>query len=100
MPEPRTNEPFTGKFVVRVPRSQHRQLVDAAEHDGVSLNMFVNVALAQTVGEAFKIQRHLLFLLRLQMHQRLAYIRHIGADRFLQPGAQFMRFDHREFTID
>ena len=55
VPEPRTNEQFSGKFVVRVPRSLHRQLVEAAEHDGVSLNMFVNVALAQTVGEAFKI---------------------------------------------
>ena len=55
VPEPRTSEQFSGKFVVRVPRSLHRQLVEAAEHDGVSLNMFVNVALAQTVGEAFKV---------------------------------------------
>jgi antitoxin HicB len=54
VPEPRTSEQFSGKFVVRVPRSLHRQLVEAAEHDGVSLNMFVNVALAQTVGETFK----------------------------------------------
>jgi len=54
VPEPRTSEQFSGKFVVRVPRSLHRQLVEAAEQDGVSLNMFVNVALAQTVAEAFK----------------------------------------------
>src|SRR4051794_5524036 len=54
VPEPRTSEQFSGKFVVRVPRTLHRQLVEAAEHDGVSLNMFVNVALAQTVRNAVK----------------------------------------------
>lgn len=50
IPEPRIVENYSGKFVVRVPRSLHRQLSVAAERDGVSLNTFVNVALAQTVG--------------------------------------------------
>lgn len=54
IPEPLTDEQFSGKFVVRVPRSLHRQLAQAAEQDGVSLNTFVNVALAQTVGGALK----------------------------------------------
>lgn len=50
IPEPRAAENYSGKFVVRVPRSLHRQLSVAAERDGVSLNAFVNVALAQAVG--------------------------------------------------
>ncbi|MBX3000669.1 MAG: type II toxin-antitoxin system HicB family antitoxin [Caldilineaceae bacterium] len=50
IPEPRTQDQYSGKFVVRVPRSLHRDLVTAAERDGVSLNAFVNVALARSVS--------------------------------------------------
>lgn len=50
IPVPRTIEAYSGKFVVRVPRSLHRQLAEAAERDGVSLNAYVNVALARAVG--------------------------------------------------
>lgn len=50
IPEPRPIESYSGKFVVRVPRSLHRELAEAAERDGVSLNTFVNVALARVVG--------------------------------------------------
>jgi len=49
IPEPRPEEEYSGKFVVRVPRSLHRQLVEEAERDGVSLNQYVNVALASAV---------------------------------------------------
>ncbi|RIK37464.1 MAG: toxin-antitoxin system HicB family antitoxin [Chloroflexi bacterium] len=52
VPVPRSADAFSGKFVVRVPRSLHRQLVAAAARDGVSLNTYVNVALAQMVGMA------------------------------------------------
>jgi antitoxin HicB len=52
IPEPRSTESYSGKFVVRVPRSLHRELAEAAERDGVSLNTFVNVALARAVGLA------------------------------------------------
>jgi antitoxin HicB len=50
IPEPRDEEQYSGKFVVRVPRSLHKDLVKAADRDGVSLNTFVNVALARSVG--------------------------------------------------
>ena len=49
IPEPKLDEEFSGKFVVRLPRSLHRQLVETAEREGVSLNQFVNVALARAV---------------------------------------------------
>jgi antitoxin HicB len=50
IPEPRPTEEYSGKFVVRVPKSLHRELVEAAERDGVSLNAFINVALGKTIG--------------------------------------------------
>lgn len=52
IPEPQPDEEYSGKFVVRVPRSLHRQLVEAAQREGVSLNQFVNVALGMAVGRA------------------------------------------------
>lgn len=50
IPEPRPDEDYSGKFVVRVPRSLHRDLVNTAEQEGVSLNQYINVALARAVG--------------------------------------------------
>jgi antitoxin HicB len=50
IPEPRPIETYSGKFVVRVPRSLHRELVEMAEREGVSLNALVNVALGRAVG--------------------------------------------------
>lgn len=50
VPEPRQAEEYSGKFVVRVPRSLHRQLASAAERDGVSLNAYVSTTLARAVG--------------------------------------------------
>jgi antitoxin HicB len=50
VPEPKPDEDYSGKFVVRVPRSLHRQLAEAAEREGVSLNQFINVALGIAVG--------------------------------------------------
>ena len=52
IPEPKPDEDYSGKFVVRVPRSLHRQLSEAAEREGVSLNQFINVALGMAVGQA------------------------------------------------
>jgi antitoxin HicB len=51
IPEPVADEEYSGKFVVRLPRSLHRQLAETAEREGVSLNQLVNVALAHTVGQ-------------------------------------------------
>jgi hypothetical protein len=36
-------------MLYRLPRSLHRQLVETAAREGVSLNQFVNVALARAV---------------------------------------------------
>jgi antitoxin HicB len=50
IPEPRPDEDYSGKFVVRVPRSLHRELVEKAQRQGTSLNQYINVALAYSVG--------------------------------------------------
>ena len=50
IPEPRPEEDYSGKFVVRVPKSLHRKLVEEAEREGVSLNQYINVTLARSVA--------------------------------------------------
>jgi antitoxin HicB len=47
---PLADEELSGKFTVRVPRSLHRKLIEQAQREGVSLNQFINAALAETVG--------------------------------------------------
>ena len=46
IPEPRLEGDYSGKFNVRVPKSLHHKLVDEARKEGVSLNQYINVALA------------------------------------------------------
>ncbi len=56
VPVPRPTEDYSGRFVVRIPKSLHRELVEMAERDGVSLNTFVNVALGKVTGQAKDVQ--------------------------------------------
>jgi antitoxin HicB len=56
VPEPRQEESYSGKFVVRVPKSLHRELSECAGRDGVSLNLFVSTALGKTVGQTIMIK--------------------------------------------
>ena len=49
IPEPRPAENYSGKFVVRLPKSLHRELAESAKREGVSLNQLVNVALSREV---------------------------------------------------
>ena len=52
IPEPLTRDGFSGKFIVRVPKSLHRELVRRAELEGVSLNALVSTSLAEMIGGA------------------------------------------------
>jgi antitoxin HicB len=49
IPLPQPEEQYSGKFVVRVPRQLHRQLVEEARRQKVSLNQYVNYALAMAI---------------------------------------------------
>ena len=50
IPSPMTAEEFSGRFVVRLTKSLHRDLVRSAERNGVSLNQYVVTMLAQSTG--------------------------------------------------
>jgi predicted RNase H-like HicB family nuclease len=47
IPAPSRPPEYSGKFNVRLPRSLHRSLVEAAEQEGVSLNQYVVALLAR-----------------------------------------------------
>jgi antitoxin HicB len=49
IPLPRDMEEYSGKFMVRIPRSLHRNLVRAAKREGVSLNQYITSLLAAGV---------------------------------------------------
>lgn len=46
IPIPETVNNYSGKFVVRIPKSLHQRLAIEAERDGVSLNQLVLYKLA------------------------------------------------------
>jgi len=48
IPPPAGGSDYSGKFVVRLPRSLHRSLAEAAEREGVSLNAYVTAVLARS----------------------------------------------------
>lgn len=46
IPLPRTEQQYSGKFLVRIPKGLHRQLAQEAKRQGVSLNQYVESLLA------------------------------------------------------
>jgi len=51
-PLPVSDEAYSGKFLVRMPRGLHRRLVERARRERASLNQFINVTLAEAVGRS------------------------------------------------
>ncbi|MBI3977673.1 MAG: type II toxin-antitoxin system HicB family antitoxin [Chloroflexi bacterium] len=51
IPLPSYPEEYSGKFNVRLPRSLHRQLAEAAQREGVSLNHYVTTLLSRGLGQ-------------------------------------------------
>ena len=58
IPLPSYPEEYSGKFVLRVPRSLHRDLAESAKREGVSLNQYVAVLMARRDAQA-RIERRL-----------------------------------------
>ena len=50
VPEPAGVDQYSGKFMVRVPKSLHRDLARRAEAEGVSLNAIVTTSLAAAMA--------------------------------------------------
>jgi predicted HicB family RNase H-like nuclease len=51
-PAPFAEERYSGKFVVRLPRSLHRRLAERAREEGISLNYLVATLLSEGVATA------------------------------------------------
>lgn len=51
IPEPVENTEFSGRLVLRLPKSLHKKAARFAEYDGVSLNQFIIASIAECVGE-------------------------------------------------
>lgn len=50
IPEPSENYEFSGKLVLRLPKSMHKKASIAADRDGVSLNQFIVSSIAYQCG--------------------------------------------------
>lgn len=50
IPPPLTSDQYSGKFLMRVPKTLHRELARRADLEGVSLNQYALVALSRCVG--------------------------------------------------
>src|SRR3990172_4214980 len=87
IPEPQSTEDYSGRFVVRVPRTLHQQLVEAAQREGVSLNQYINVALAGGVTRSATMSRKTSSELRPSGRARSSTARRAGARRTVSPHA-------------
>lgn len=50
IPEPRSEQEYSGKFFIRAPRSLHRKLDQMAKREGVSLNQYLVATLSRSIG--------------------------------------------------
>ena len=49
IPEPRPLEEYSGRFVLRLPKSLHRDVARRAEEEGVSINQWIVTAVARAI---------------------------------------------------
>jgi antitoxin HicB len=61
IPEPIEKIKFSGRLVLRLPKSLHKKAVRLAERDGVSLNQFIVTSLAEHIGERAWPQHQVIF---------------------------------------
>jgi antitoxin HicB len=52
VPDPIDDAPFSGKLLLRMPKSLHRKAALVAAREGVSLNQFIVTSVAEQVGTA------------------------------------------------
>jgi len=52
IPDPiESSSDFSGRFVLRIPKSLHKKAAWIAEREGVSLNTFITTSLSESIGE-------------------------------------------------
>jgi antitoxin HicB len=57
IPEPRSTSEYSGRFVVRMPKTLHRKLSEMADSEGVSLNQYVVSLLSESCGASRSFER-------------------------------------------
>lgn len=71
IPLPQTEEQYSGKFVVRLPKYLHRRLAEQAAREGISLNQYVASLLSSSAAteEVSSMAQHILEELRKQVEK-------------------------------
>lgn len=55
IPEPIHDDQYSGKYVVRIPKTLHRELAEKAKAEKVSLNQLTTYLLASSVGKGIRL---------------------------------------------
>ena len=81
----------SGKIALRVPKTTHKQLLENAQMDGVSLNTYINTAISEKIGRAsFSNQRIL------ELEQELTYYKFKGKNLV---DKQNMGHESKKFSV-
>lgn len=51
IPEPRGNEEYNGRITLRIPKSLHKMVSEAAKREGVSANQYLSHLISMGVGK-------------------------------------------------
>jgi antitoxin HicB len=54
IPSPAYNDQYSGKWVIRTPKSLHRRLAELSKQEGVSLNTLAISLLSQGIGQSIQ----------------------------------------------
>jgi antitoxin HicB len=51
IPEPSNNEEYNGRISLRIPKSLHKMVIEAAKREGVSANQFLSHIISMGIGK-------------------------------------------------
>jgi antitoxin HicB len=85
VPPPATSITYSGKFVVRLPPSLHREASACAARENVSLNAFASMAVARAVGESLRVSPTASGDLRSQVQPQVSFLRNDVTANLTQP---------------
>ncbi len=54
IPEPQSNEEYNGRISLRIPKSLHRHIIEAAKNEGVSANQFLSHLISLGMGNRMR----------------------------------------------
>lgn len=81
IPLPRTQQQYSGRFLIRLPKYLHRHLAEEATRQGVSLNQFAATLLSGAVSAYHVSTKEDMHSLRLHGHHHLTHVVQSIAER-------------------